>query len=175
MRVAIIGPSRCGKDEVSEMLRRHGLRYDGSVSWHCKSHMSKMLNCSEQFAWEHRHTHKEIWRYEIDRLRAADPACIVDRILKTSDIVTGIRPRAEMDASRYMFDLVVWVERNVPHDPTLELTPDDADVILLNNKSLAGLYLAVKDLWQTSLRKGHDTCGLDAPMERTSTQLQPML
>lgn len=180
MRLAIIGHSRAGKDEAAEMFRHHGLNYSGSISWHCKAHMARVLNCSEQYAWDNRHAHMSQWRAEIDRLRSADPSCIVAKILKHSDMVVGIRPRAEFEASRYMLDAVVWVERDVDLDPTLELTMDDADFVISNNSTIVDLEVAVADckndmdLWYTSAKKPPVTYGWDAPTETTSTPLQQM-
>lgn len=147
MKIAIIGHGRAGKDEVAEWLQRNTpLTYAGSISWHCKEEVARRLNQSVQYAWEHRAEHRTEWRDIINDLRRHDPGCIINRMLRTQDIIAGIRPRVEFEAVRDRFSAVIWVARDVPEDPTLELTIDDATHVINNNESLDHLHHELRRL-----------------------------
>lgn len=127
MKIAVIGHGRSGKDTVAELMAKQtGLRFDGSISWCVKERVADVLGASSQSSWENRHQHRDEWRRIIDGFRASDPGCVIQDILCHADIVSGIRSRAEFEATKHLFKHVIWIERDVPIDPTLELTRADA-------------------------------------------------
>lgn len=140
MKIAIIGHGRCGKDTVAELLAKQtGLRFDGSISWCIKERVAEVLGVSSCSAWENRHKNRDQWRKIIDGFRAGDPGCVIQDILCHADIIAGIRARAEFEATKHLFKHVIWVDRDVPNDPTLELTHLDATSCIHNTLSLPDL------------------------------------
>lgn len=149
MKIVIIGHGECGKDSVANAISsRYGLSFKGSISWYMKAHVAKELEVSEMTAWDSRRDNRHLWRDSIDAYREGDPARIIRECFKLADIVTGVRPAEEMESAlaEGLIDCVIWVERNVPIDPTLELNKEVADVIIDNTGSLADMYLAVHNL-----------------------------
>lgn len=140
--IAVIGPSRCGKDTVARMLRQKlSLNYIGSVSWWCKEYVASLLGLPVQEAWETRNDgdNGALWGRLIDQRRVGDPGCILREMLDAdAQIIPGIRKRAEFAAVRERFTHVIWVERpGLPVDKTLDLTIDDATVVIRNDPGLA--------------------------------------
>lgn len=144
VKIAIIGHGRSGKDTVAELLAKQtGLRFDGSISWCIKERVADVLGVSSCSAWENRHKNREQWRKIIDDFRKDDPGCVIRDILCHADIIAGIRARAEFEATKHLFKHVIWVERSVPPDPTLELTHLDATSYIHNTGAMRDLEFEV--------------------------------
>jgi hypothetical protein len=88
------------------------------------------------------------WREELDKLRERDPALLVKMVLRESDIVCGIRAKIEFEAAKALglIDLSIWVDRDVPVDPTLSFGVDDCDMVLRNHSTVEDLYLKLEHL-----------------------------
>jgi hypothetical protein len=70
-----------------------------------------------------------------NELRSPDPTYLVRECLKEGEIAVGLRNSDEVKAARAegLIDLFVWVEREVPADPTQTFGPERCDVIVLND------------------------------------------
>lgn len=127
-RVLFVGYGRAGKDEAAQFAESHlGLRYGGSFSWHAKEDVAVALGVHPMTAWETRRQHRKFWYDECNRLRANDITILAKRALASGDIVAGLRDKPELDAvvAQGLFDAIVWVDRDVPVDPTVTFTKQD--------------------------------------------------
>ena len=143
MKIAIIGHGRVGKDESALRLRKHGLIYEGSVSWHMKEHVASVLDLPVQYAWENRSEFRNEWRSIIDKYREGDPARIIREMWEIQDVFSGIRPREEFEAAKKegLIDYVAFIERpRRKDDQTFELHPLDADFKIENNGTIQELW-----------------------------------
>lgn len=140
MTLAIIGHGRSGKDYAAQYLSNHTpLNYIGSVSWAMLPYVAKRLGVCEMTAWENRHRDRVMWMDHINEYRSGDPALAIRNLIEAgADIIPGVRMRKEFEAAQEegLLDLVVWVERDVPHDPTCELSEEDADIVISNRGTL---------------------------------------
>lgn len=143
MKLAIVGPGRSGKDHAAEHLASIStLFYSGySTSAVILPWAADWLGVSAAEAWETRHADRELWKAIGDELRREDAARLARKTLEVSDICVGIRDRVEMEAVRYegLVDLVLWIDRDVPPDPTMGYGPEMADVVVMNRWDLASL------------------------------------
>jgi hypothetical protein len=61
-----------------------------------------------------------------------------------------MRSKQELDASRHLYDAIIWVDASDRVDPedksSCTVTIDDADIVLDNNKTLADLYMNIQVL-----------------------------
>lgn len=141
MKLAIVGPGRCGKDTAAEFFAANTiLRYWGSCSQVILPEAAKRLGISEAKAWAERHAHRNFWRALGDEMRADDPAALARVTLKNGDLCVGVRSHIEMRAviDQKLVDLVVWIHRpKIDSDPTLEFGRGLADVLIENDGTLA--------------------------------------
>ncbi|CAB4130816.1 hypothetical protein UFOVP124_34 [uncultured Caudovirales phage] len=137
--ILFIGPSGCGKDYACRYLaEKTGLIFWGSLSWVIAHEIAEQDGISPLDAMQHRHASRERWRATGDAMRQSDPAFLVQTCLDHgANLLNGCRARIEFDVirSRKLADLVIWIDRNgMKTDPTLELTSDDADMIMNNDE-----------------------------------------
>ncbi|NIN68084.1 MAG: hypothetical protein GTO63_25935 [Anaerolineae bacterium] len=74
----------------------------------------------------------------MNEYREGDPSRLIRDCLSHSDIVCGPRDKAELLAAKGegLIDLIVWVDRDVPEDPTVTYSIDDADIVVRNRGTL---------------------------------------
>jgi len=148
MNLAICGPGRCGKDTAMQWLEEHTtLRCAGSTSEAAAPMVFDHIGrdhgyTSVQECWEDRHNHRELWAKLIWDYNKPFGIRLYHDMLKESDMLNGIRRAGELQAllERGMIDLVVWIHRDVPDDPSLEMPMDVADVVIPNTGSLSDFY-----------------------------------
>lgn len=103
-----------------------------------------------QECFEDRVNHRPEWFSLIAAYNAQNPARLVWEILSRYDIYIGLRSRREFKAARSLFDHVLWVDasQRKPKEPSTscELGPQDADIIIDNNKSLLETFQALDKL-----------------------------
>lgn len=168
MRLAFVGPSGAGKDEAGEFVSRcfAGLPYWGPTSLVIAPHIAAEDGVSIEEAYAHRHRDKERWRKKGDLLRLHDPAHLARKTLETGRIVVGVRSLIEITAVRAegLVDLIVWIDRDVPPDPTLEYGSELADLVIENHWGLPefhdrlrrlGRALGLREIANTAKEKNH--------------------
>ena len=150
--LAIVGHGRAGKDSAAEWLRDHTkLRFKGGCSYTGCQYVADKLGISWHEAWRTRHERRMEWYTLLNEYREADPAKLIKDCLVHSDIVCGVRDGKELHAAKQegLLDLIVWVDRPVPIDPTVTFTIDDADVIIRNYGSFGTFYSRLKRFART--------------------------
>lgn len=139
-RIALCGPGRCGKDTAAEWLHENTrLNYVMSTSEVIAPVAAERLGLTVEAAFARRHEDRALWCRLGKEMRASDPAFLVRTVLdKGSDIVVGVRDRQEIVTASLegLVDLVVWIDRRVPFDPTLEYGPELCDIRITNDDSL---------------------------------------
>lgn len=137
-KLAICGHGRCGKDTAAAWLRDNaGFRWSASTSWYLAIDMAKRLGCSREEAYERRHegdVMRTLWYDTANEIREHDPGYLVRQALVDGDIVSGLRDLAEIVHLREsgLADLIIWIDRDVPVDPTMAYGPEVCDVIIEN-------------------------------------------
>lgn len=153
-RLMIIGQGRAGKDTAGEWLGNNTLLvYKGSSSNFALPYVAKEMGQDEKTCYETRHQNREEWKRICRELRGKDPGILVKAMLKAgADLVIGIRDKCEIDIARQqqLVDLVIWIEKDVPKDPTVdEFDSSDADIIIDNNSTKEVFYRKLKALANT--------------------------
>lgn len=144
----IIGRGRAGKDEAGMWFGRNTcLNYKGSTSTVMCPHVALALNIPEEEAWNNRHLSRMFWKQFCDDFRKDDPAVIGRMVIESgADMIIGTRDEVEIKAiqNEGLVDLTIWVERDVPYDPTVEFTSNLADIVIENKWSLDEYYKRLK-------------------------------
>lgn len=150
-RVLLIGHGDHGKDAAAEILtRRYG---GGAVSVSALAldlflwDMLSDVYPTRAAAYADRKNNRELWFHAIAAFNRR-PGCapILERAAAQFCFVTGARNRAEFQAARPLFDLVMWIDgatRGAPEAlASMELGPADADLIVPNHGDLSDLERA---------------------------------
>ena len=136
IKIAISGHGRAGKDIAAEwFVHNCGLRYFGSTSKVIWPHAAARLGLSMREAWQRRHEQRQVWFDIGNELRESDPAYLAREVLRQGDLCIGIRSKGEMATvvRERLVDVLLWVDRNVLNDPTLEYNVDDFPFIVVRN------------------------------------------
>ena len=175
-KILLIGHGRHGKDTVAEILRDyHGMSFRSSSNWAAEHVIypaimetaGSMVTSGRDWRWfyEHRHEDKypfcgrQFWFDTMLKYNKREGGSAIARgVLAEVDCYVGMRSRYEFDAAvdEGLFDLVIWVDRSEhcpPERGSMELTPEDAHIIIDNNGTLRDLWLAVDYLVQEGLPK----------------------
>lgn len=145
LKIAILGLGRVGKDTAGAYIGNHSsLRYMGSTSNIICPIIAKHLGISEKEAWTTRHDgdNRMFWYNFCNEYRRDDPTKLARISLEVSDMVVGLRDKREFDACKEagLFDLTIWINRDVAPDPTVTFRREDCDVIIDNTGSFEQYY-----------------------------------
>lgn len=142
-KILIVGHSGAGKDEFAKMLAKaSGLAYAGSMSEVIAEHLAKVEGTTAAWQMAHRHDDRAKWFRVGNELRATDPCALLKAGFAKGDILTGARNKAEVTLGIWHFDWLVWIQRHVEADPTLEYNLGDLPCdtwVVPNHKELADL------------------------------------
>ena len=152
MKVLVLGYSRHGKDTFATLL---GIPYTSSSMIACERIVFPELAPKYGYkdaltCYENRHEHRSEWFECISRYCTPDKSKLTKEILKDYHVYVGMRNKEELDASKHLFDLIIWVDasdRLLPEDKmSCTVTKSDADMIVNNNGSLEDLKRITKIL-----------------------------
>jgi len=163
MAIIVTGFGRHGKDVVSEYLAlKTGLRFHKSTSLFAADVVWEMLKndpsgypdvpsyTTSADCFADRAQHRPVWAELIAEYNGPDYVGLYREMVKTHDILCGIRRIGEMRAvQKYQLaDLAIWVDASsrMPDDPTCTITSSDCDFVIDNNGSLEDLYSALDNL-----------------------------
>ena len=159
-RVLFVGHGRAGKDTAAEMFcDATGLKFAGTFSKYIIRSVAPKLGLTEDDAYARRHESDEmrmLWFHTGNEVRSSDPALLAKMAFENGDVSGGVRGLPEIEAIRRdrVADMIVWVERDVPTDPTMEFGREYADVVIENNGTIEDLRVRV-----TALASLFNNCG----------------
>lgn len=150
MSILVLGHARHGKDEFAARLCKHvPLKFASSSEtalvaiYPVLTHI--LQEKDKQILFANRSEHRELWRLLIELYNTPDKSALSRLILKDNDIYVGMRSTAEFQASKHLFDLVVWVDASErkPLEPSMHIQQTDDMVYIDNNGSLDDLEAQV--------------------------------
>jgi hypothetical protein len=153
----VIGHARHGKDTFCEILRNnHGLNFRSS-SYAAAAHAvypalsAKYGYASIDDCFEDRVNHRAEWKSLIKAFNTPNLTRLADRIYADNPVYCGLRDREEFEAIRAKYQpLIIWVDGSKRHPPepadSMQLTEDDAEVVIDNNGSLALMHIQINAL-----------------------------
>ena len=153
-KILVIGHGRHGKDSAAEILhRKYGFKFVSSSEFVAQEIIwdqwgwLKYPDFDAMFA--DRHNHRRAWMEMIADYNTPWK----DRTARTMfdrgyDIYVGLRRQDELDASRHLFDCIIWVDRSEhlpPETGSMDITRDSAepDFVIDNNGTLDDLERSV--------------------------------
>lgn len=153
-RLLIIGHGRHGKDTAAGLFARlGGYRFASSSEFAAQKAVFPLMSdiyATWQDCFADRAAHRELWFHAIAAYNRRPGPTLAEQILAEHEIYVGMRRRDEFERTRHLFDLVLWVDRSavLPAEPggSMELSADDADMVLDNNQGTGFLAAQVLDL-----------------------------
>lgn len=158
-KLLIIGPARHGKDSVGAMLNGYGFKCLASSEFASARIMLPYFlkqgktysSATECFEDRVNGDNRAIWFQQIEAYNAPTWDRVAREMLADGfDTYLGMRSRKEFEASKHLFDKVIWVDasKRLPPEASSsnELTADDADIVLDNNSTLLHLRVKVRQL-----------------------------
>jgi len=152
MKLLILGHARHGKDSVAEILRDlHGISFISSSLAACALVVFPVV--SERYetieeCFADRANHRAEWHQLICDYNYPNKSKLAKEILETNDCYVGMRCVEEYEASKHLFDFVLWVDasKRLPLEPISSMTieKDDGMIVIENNTSYRNLVRQVK-------------------------------
>lgn len=151
--LAICGPGGAGKDEAARYLSTISyLRYTHSTSYAALDYVYSRIGAAystKEVCYNARAENRVVWAILIDEYNKENPTRLYEEHLSAgSDFLVGIRKKCEFDACRRrkLFDLSIWIGRDIPYDPTLEYSSDHCDIYIMNTQDLAHFHYKLNRL-----------------------------
>jgi len=142
MKILILGNARHGKDTLAERLNEHfGMTFKSSSEMAMETFIfdeiaDKYGYSTMQQCFEDRVNHRSLWYKMICSYNKEDKARLSKDILQKYDCYVGMRDLEEFEASRFLFDVIIWVDatdRLGSDENTNKIPMDVADMIITNN------------------------------------------
>lgn len=156
MIVVVVGFGRRGKDTVAEWLRdAAGLRFEKSTAMFAADIVFDQLKSelgykTSEECFADRGNHRGRWDTIIAEFNGPDRLGLYREMLKTHDILCGIRRIEELKAVQKYHPVAatIWVDASKRHpaDATCTIRSDDCDFLVDNNGDLADLYIRLTHL-----------------------------
>lgn len=146
-KIIILGYARSGKDTMAEIL----LKNFPKIKFHSATQLANEIiiypilkekygYISLDECYADRVNHRKEWYDMIYDFNLIDKARLSKILVKYSDIYVGIRHINEFEASKHLFDLIIWVDSSKRCEPeSLEsctVCKEMADIIIENNGTL---------------------------------------
>lgn len=145
MKLLVIGHARHGKDSLCEILKHnYGFKFTSSSEFANKTIIFPALQKKYDYmslyhCFQDRVNHRKEWFNLINEYCGENPSRLTQEILAEYDIYAGLRNRSEFEASKHLFDFIIWVDasKRLPSESneSMELTAEDANIVIDNNGS----------------------------------------
>lgn len=149
MKILILGHGRHGKDTAAEHLNKYfNVSFKSSSEFANEKVVFPVLapvygyKTAEQ-CFEDRAEHRDEWYTLIRHYNEDDRSRLCKQLMLESNMYVGMRCDEEYQASKHLFDLVIWVDASsrLDSDPTMKIQFDRDEMMLLNNNSTPSAFL----------------------------------
>jgi dephospho-CoA kinase len=142
MKRLIIGKARHGKDTFALLLAEYTGASFISSSEFCNERAvfpvlkDKYGYTSLEECFNDRGSHREEWKALISAYNTPDKARLAKEMLENHDFYVGMRCHIEYEASKHLFDQILWVDasdRVAFDDPSMSIKFNPAEMVWIDN------------------------------------------
>lgn len=144
MKLLLLGLARGGKDTFCEIINKEfGVSFRSSSDYMNEHLIFPVLKDkygykSLEECYADRVNHRQEWYELIQEYNNKDQARLAKNILKENDIYCGMRCLTQFEASKNLFDLVVWIDAEerlgiTESSKSMTIPKSEADIIITNN------------------------------------------
>jgi hypothetical protein len=142
MKILILGNARHGKDTLAELLSENfGMTFKSSSEMAMELFIFDEIGENMGYSnmdqcFEDRVNHRQTWYEMICDYNKDDRARLAKDILEGYDCYVGMRDLEEFEASKDLFDVIIWVDatkRIGTDENTNKIPMDVADIVITNN------------------------------------------
>jgi len=155
MKILVLGNSGSGKTTAAKIISNilgtnppkncSDYIIEDYVASKTKSPMEQ-INLISEIKSNKNDFRKELFTYGVGRQKE-NPAYPVFKAIKQTDVITGVRTKENLDASKKFFDAVLWIDRDkIKSGSTDQLGPQDADIIVDNNDTIEKLAESLRSI-----------------------------
>jgi len=143
MKLLILGKGKSGKDTCAEYIRdTHGLSFKSS-SMACLDVIWPALKAAGGFktqreAFNKRRDYRLLWKELIGLYTCHDKGAMAEMIIAESDMYVGMRCKHEYEASKHMFDHVLYLDpfdRVIIDDQSMTINYDRREMVQICTRS----------------------------------------
>lgn len=154
MKLLILGHGRHGKDSVAEILRDL-FSFSFISSSLAAAEIAVYPQLRDKYGYktitecyDDRSNHRMEWKQCITDYNTPDKSKLCREILEKNDCYVGMRCDEEYEATKHLFDFVIWVDasKRLPPDPSLAIKQDSTMLVLDNNTTERNLIRNVRKL-----------------------------
>lgn len=167
MKILVAGMARHGKDSLCEIVAdKFNIPFVSSSHYMLENLVYPTLKekygyASQEECYNDRVNHRQEWFDMIENYNREDYSRLAKNILAENDIYCGMRCIKQFNASKHLFDIVIWVDAEerlgiTEDESSMTISKDCADIIITNNGTLEEFeqkVFNVFELWYPQRRK----------------------
>lgn len=147
MKIAVISQAQQGKDTLCEIVSEiYNVPFVSSTYYIAEHIVFPLLK--DKYGYRNleeclkdKANHRKEWADIINKYNEKDLSKVAKDILSINDFYCGIRCKKQLEASKHLFDLIIWVDASerlgvTENSSSITVTKDDADIIITNNGTL---------------------------------------
>lgn len=144
MKIAVISQANQGKDTLCEIVSEiYNVPFVSSTYYIAEHIVFPLLK--DKYGYRNleeclkdKANHRKEWADIINKYNEKDLSKVAKDILSINDFYCGIRCKKQLEASKHLFDLIIWVDASerlgvTENSSSITVTKDDADIIITNN------------------------------------------
>src|SRR5690625_996581 len=144
MKLAVISQANQGKDTFCEIVSEiYNVPFVSSTYYIAEHIVFPLLK--DKYGYRNleeclkdKANHRKEWADIINKYNEKDLSKVAKDILSINDFYCGIRCKKQLEASKHLFDLIIWVDASerlgvTENSSSITVTKDDADIIITNN------------------------------------------
>src|SRR5690625_202258 len=176
MKIAVISQANQGKDTFCEIVSEiYNVPFVSSTYYIAEHIVFPLLK--DKYGYRNleeclkdKANHRKEWADIINKYNEKDLSKVAKDILSINDFYCGIRCKKQLEASKHLFDLIIWVDASerlgvTENSSSITVTKDDADIIITNNGTKEEFERKVKKVFSLLMTNSQPYEGVEKTLD----------